>query len=132
MKPTLVSVRALACAVLLTVVGAALPVTSNAGILHFGLARSAPADKSVVHTLTEVRLWFTEAPSEASLSFRLMGPDGTQVPTSDPIRDPDDGKAYRLRLNGPAVPGAYTVVWRGMASDGHVVRGEFAFTLMAH
>jgi len=100
--------------------------------LHFGLARSAPADKSTVHALAEVRLWFTEAPQDGSVSIRVVGPDGALVPTADPVRDPEDATSFGVRLSGPAAAGAYTVSWRGMGSDGHVVRGELGFRVMAH
>lgn len=122
-------------ALLFLTIGSARPQPSEAWAgpaVHFGLARSVPAEKSTVHALPEVRLWFTEAPAEGSVSIRLMGPGDAQVATSDPVRDPEDGKAYTLRLKAAAAPGAYRVAWRGMGSDGHVVRGEFGFNVMAH
>lgn len=135
MMQTFPTFRTLASAVLLGVtatLAAATAVPADTSPLHFGLAKSAPADKSTVHALTEVRLWFTEAPQEGTVSIRILGPDGALVPTADPVRDPEDAKAFGVRLSGPAAAGAYTVSWRGMGSDGHVVRGELAFTVMAH
>jgi methionine-rich copper-binding protein CopC len=34
-----------------------------------------------------------------------------------------------VAVTGAMRPGAHTVAWRTMSSDGHVVRGEFRFTL---
>lgn len=129
------SIRTLATTVLLgamATVAVANAVPADASPLHFGLAKSAPADKSTVHALTEVRLWFTEAPQEGTVSIRIVGPDEAPVPTTDPVRDPEDAKAFAVGLSGAAAAGAYTVSWRGMGSDGHVVRGELGFTVMAH
>lgn len=135
MMQTIPSFRILVSAVLLgatATLAAAKAAPADTNALHFGLAKSAPADKSTVHALSEVRLWFTEAPQEGTVSIRLVGPDGALVPTADPARNPEDAKAFSVRLSGPAVAGAYTVSWRGMGIDGHVVRGELAFTVMAH
>lgn len=135
MMKTVPPIRTLASTVLLiamATVAVAHAVPADASPLHFGLAKSAPADKSTVHALTEVRLWFTEAPQEGTVSIRIAGPDGARVPTADPVRDPEDAKAFGVELDGPAAAGAYTVSWRGMGSDGHVVRGELGFTVMAH
>ncbi|MDP2958245.1 MAG: copper resistance protein CopC [Longimicrobiales bacterium] len=130
MKPTLPVFRLL----LLGVLGvAAVGSTSDATrTVHFGLARSAPADKATVHDLSEIRLWFTEAPSEGTVSVRLLGASGAPVPTADPVRDPADGKVFSVQVSQPPAPGQYTVAWRGMGTDGHVVRGEFTFTVAAH
>jgi hypothetical protein len=100
--------------------------------VHFGLARSAPADKATVHTLSEVRLWFTEAPSDGTVSIRVLGPADEPLHTADPVRDPEDSKSFSVQLHQAPAPGAYRVAWRGMGADGHVVKGEISFTVAHH
>lgn len=100
--------------------------------LHFGLARSVPADKATVHQVPEIKLWFTEAPADGSVSIRLLDAGGEPVATTAPTRDAEDPKAFALRPSTAPAPGSYTVSWRGMGADGHVVRGGFGFTVAAH
>ena len=130
MKPTVPVFRVLLLGVL--GVAAAGSTHAPARTVHFGLARSAPADKATVHAVSEVRLWFTEAPAEGTVSIRLVGPGGEAVSTDDPVRDPEDGKVFSIQLRQEPAPGTYSVAWRGMGADGHVVRGTFAFTVAAH
>jgi methionine-rich copper-binding protein CopC len=135
MMQTTRPLRILVSAVLLgatATLAAANAEPAGAHVLHFGLAKSVPADKSTVHALSEVRLWFTEAPQEGTVSIRITGPGGALVPAADPVRDAEDDQAFSVRLNAPGAAGAYTVSWRGMGRDGHVVRGEIAFNVMAH
>lgn len=130
MKAAPAVLRPVAPAVLLlAVVMATLAATP---VRHFGLARSAPEDRATVHALTEVRLWFTQAPSEGTVSIRVLGPTGEPVRATDAARDPEDAKVYHVQLQQPAAPGAYRVSWRGMGEDGHVVKGELSFTVAAH
>lgn len=105
---------------------------SQPGELHFGLARSVPSDKATVHQVSLVTLWFTEAPAEGSVSIRLLDGDGKAVAASDAARDPEDAKAFSIRPGSAPAPGSYTVSWRGMGADGHVVRGQLVFTVAAH
>ena len=130
MKPNLPITRLL----LLGVLGLAAAGWTRAPdrAVHFGLARSAPADKATVHALPEIRLWFTEAPMEGMISVRLLDAGGKPVPTADPVTDPSDGKIVSVRPMETPPAGAYTVSWRGMGADSHTVRGEFTFTLVAH
>ncbi|GMV06885.1 MAG: hypothetical protein AMXMBFR53_31600 [Gemmatimonadota bacterium] len=100
--------------------------------VHFGLARSVPAADATVHQVPEVRLWFSEAPADGSVSVRLLDAAGDLVDTSDPTRDAEDATVFVVRPRTPPGPGAYKVSWRGMGADGHVVRGDFAFSVAAH
>lgn len=108
------------------VAGAAAPS------FHFALAGSVPADKATVHEVTEVRLTFTQEPSEGTVAARLLDAAGEPVPGSDPAKDAQDGKTYAFAPAAPLKPGAYTVSWRGMGADGHVVRGSFSFDVQPH
>ena len=130
MNPTLPVSRILLLGVLALAAAGSTPASGPT--VHFGLARSAPADKATVHALSEIRLWFSEAPAEGTVSVRLLDASGAPVPTADPVRDAADGKVVSVQVSQPPAPGQYRVAWRGMGADGHVVRGEFTFTVAAH
>ena len=97
--------------------------------LHFELGKSVPARDASVAPPDTLRLWFTEAPQENSVSIRLMAGD-ERVETGPAVQDPDDGKIFSVAVEHALDPGAYTVVWRGMGRDSHVVRGEIPFSVV--
>ncbi len=107
---------------------AAIPMSD---IFHFALTKSAPAADSAVPSPNEVRLWFTQAPQQNSVAVRLINPAGELVDTSDPSLDQADQKVVSVNVDGALGAGGYTVSWRGIGDDGHVVRGEFGFTVNA-
>ena len=100
-------------------------------IFHFALSKSSPAADSAVPSPNEVRLWFTQAPQQNSVAVRLVNPAGELVDTSDPSLDQADQKVVSVNVDGALGAGGYTVSWRGIGDDGHVVRGEFGFTVNA-
>jgi methionine-rich copper-binding protein CopC len=100
-------------------------------VIHFALARSVPAADATVASPSEVRLWFTEAAKDNSVSIRLVNAGGAALETSPPARDEADAKVYAITIARPVPAGRYTVAWRGIGDDGHVVAGEFAFTVSA-
>lgn len=99
--------------------------------LHFDLDRSSPEAGEVVSELTGVELWFTQVPQDETTSIRVVDDAGELVPTGDVVQDPEDGAHFSVALERPASPGDYTVAWRGMGQDGHVVRDDFSFTVGA-
>jgi methionine-rich copper-binding protein CopC len=121
------SLLLLAAGVLLV---AAVPPPDSA-VPHFGLRTSAPEADATVSALDEVRLTFTEVPQENSVSIRVVSPDGEALETGDVRSAPDDGRIVFVTVPGTVPDGAYTVAWRGIGDDGHVVRGEFGFTVSA-
>lgn len=106
-------------------------IPTAASDLHFALVRSAPEADASVPSVDEVRLWFSQVPQEGSVSVRLVDPAGDGVETGELASDPDDGKVVFVPVSATLPAGAYTVAWRGIGDDGHVVRGDFAFTVTA-
>ena len=96
--------------------------------LHFSLSRSEPAADATVTPPEELRLWFTEAPQDNSTSIRLLAGDAV-VETGPAIPDSGDAKVYSVAIARTLEEGGYSVAWRAMAADGHVVRGEIPFTV---
>lgn len=97
--------------------------------IHFALSKSAPVADTSVETVTEIRLWFTEAPSEGTTSIRLLDADEEPIHTMDIQQDQEDERVFSVATHGALPPGSYSVSWRGMGADGHVVRETFAFTV---
>lgn len=126
MKPTLPGRRS-ACVVVLTIILAG--ATLAAAPPHFELARSEPAPGDTVSAVSTVSLWFTEPPQEGSVSIHLLDSAGELVPAGDPAADGEDPSLYRVQSPDPLPTGSYTVTWRGMGDDGHVVRDDFDFTV---
>jgi methionine-rich copper-binding protein CopC len=111
----------------------ALPSDAPAeAALHFGLSRSQPEAGSSVAAPSEVKLWFTEEPQEGTMSIRLLEAADAGVHVMDPVQDSEDPRAFSVALHGTIPDGTYTVSWRGMGADGHVVRDTFQFTVVAH
>jgi methionine-rich copper-binding protein CopC len=97
--------------------------------LHFALSRSEPEADAIVTSAPEIRLWFTEAAQEGSVGVRLLTADSTVVETSPATRDRADERVYSISVPNPLGGGRYTVAWRGIGDDGHVVTGSYAFTV---
>jgi methionine-rich copper-binding protein CopC len=126
MQPTLPRIRTLAIALLaLGVAGSTLAATP----FHFALDKAVPADESSVDAVPEVKLWFTEPPSQGTVSIRLLDADGNLVETTEATQDTEDPTAFAVKPATPPPAGRYTVRWRGMGGDGHVVTGELGFTV---
>jgi len=98
---------------------------------HAVLVRSTPAVKAVLTTAPDrVQLWFNENLEPAFARVSVWSASGTQVDLGDAAVTLDDPKLLTVRL-GPLAPGSYTVKYRVLSVDGHVVEREFAFTLRA-
>jgi hypothetical protein len=123
-------------AALLIAVPLLLAATSDTGarapaVRHFELARSLPAADSEAPRPTAVVLWFTQRPQDDATTVRVVGEGGEPVAAAALVQDPVDPTVFVLPIPDGLDAGSYTVSWRSMAADGHVVRGDFAFTAVA-
>lgn len=121
-------IGAIIAAVAFTTWPAASFATATVAPAHFELRTSVPAADSTVAPTDEVRLWFTQEPQDGTTQIRVMEGD-ERVPTGDAQMDPDDATSYFVQHDMPLTAGEYRVMWRSMAPDGHVVNGEFDFTI---
>lgn len=123
---------AAALAVLLALVLAPGPARNgDASVpLHLRLERSEPAADSVVTAPSEIRLWFSQSTQEDATSIRLLDSAGEPVPTGR-IQAFEDRAVHAVPVPHELESGRYTVAWRTMAQDGHVIRGDFEFTVRA-
>jgi methionine-rich copper-binding protein CopC len=99
------------------------------GWAHAYLVRSTPAARATVGRSPErVQLWFNERLEPAYSRVSVWGRDGKRVDVGDVEVAP--AEPTRLSVGVPALPGgAYTVKYRVLSVDGHVVEAEFGFTV---
>ncbi len=103
--------------------------TDAAAAPHFSLSKSAPAADTAVPSPEEIRLWFTQEPQENSMSIRLVDGSDSLVEIGEPTQDEEDGRVFAVAVPTTLTSGSYTVAWRAIGQDGHVVRGDFSFTV---
>ena len=100
------------------------------GALHFHLVKSVPEKEAMLEKAPpEIKLWFSEEPQEATTSLRLIGPDDELVELAELAQSEDDAKVFSVRVSGRIPDGVSKVVWRAMGRDGHVVRGDYTFSV---
>ena len=93
---------------------------------HARLVKSTPAANAVLDTApTTISLWFSEQPELRFTTVQLLDSAGAQIPLGPPTALPQNGLS--LAINGPLSRGAYSIVWRTAASDGHATNGKFSF-----
>ncbi len=96
---------------------------------HFGLSRSSPEAGSTVEAPGEVRLWFTQVPQDGTVQVRIVEAADAGVHVMDAVQDGEEPQVFYVEVHGSLPPATYTVSWRGMGEDGHVVRDTFEFTV---
>lgn len=99
--------------------------------LHFALERSSPEADATVQAPSEIRLWFTQEPQEGTTSIRVVEGEEAGVEIGEVTQDADDPTSFFVEVQGTLPAGTYTVSWRGMGQDGHVVRDSFQFSVAA-
>lgn len=107
---------------------AALVVGATAvGLAHMKMEKSLPAaDSTITSKPAKVQLWFTQAPDKAVSRITLSGPSG-EVKLG-PVEVGAD-KSISAAVQGATPDGAYKVAWQAAGDDGHVQKGEYAFTV---
>jgi methionine-rich copper-binding protein CopC len=102
---------------------------------HLELQKSAPTDGATVESISEIRLWFTDAPMNMgprTVVIRVLDASGKTLSTGNGVKDSKDPRVYSLALPRGLEPRAYKVGWETMASDGDAVKGQFGFTVAAN
>lgn len=114
----------------MAVVGAlvALPAPSHP---HSLLVRSEPGQRSTVTRPPErVQMWFSERLEPAYATASVWNEAGAQVDGGDAAVDQNN--PVLLSVSTPHLgPGRYTVRFRVLSVDGHVVESKYTFTVKA-
>jgi methionine-rich copper-binding protein CopC len=98
-------------------------------VAHAALVRSIPAARAELRrSPASVQLWFNERLEAAYSSVSVVDQSGKRIDEQDVRVGPEDSKLLSVSLPALA-PGSYTVRFRVLSIDGHVVQSEFPFTI---
>jgi methionine-rich copper-binding protein CopC len=111
-----------------------LPVTTAAFVGVFAMGAAAhsdmesttPADGATLTDTPDMIHMVFDDPMRVTM-VRLLDGDGDEMPL-----ERDTGLDPSLEFHAvpePLGPGAYTVEWRGLSSDGHAMEGRFSFEI---
>jgi copper resistance protein C len=96
---------------------------------HAEMVKSVPARRSATTSAPpRVRLSFNERVEAKFSRVSVWDAKGAQVDLKDVEVDPEDPRQLTVGLP-PLEPGAYTVRFRVLSVDGHVVESQFPFTI---
>ena len=95
---------------------------------HLKFLRSSPsADTTVANSPDAVRIWLSEPAELPATKIVLTGAKGDTVATAPLTRGTEKDAPVVAKLVKPVGAGVYTVTWKAMSKDGHVVDGTFKF-----
>ena len=98
-------------------------------LAHSLLVRSQPERRATVtRAPAEVRLWFSERIEPAYARVSVWDAGGKQVDAGDAAVDQADATTLAVRTPGLRA-GRYTVRYRVLSVDGHIVESSFDFTV---
>lgn len=122
-RSRLVLASVLAC----TAIVAAAPA---AALPHLKLRAIFPGKDTTVTTQPEaVKLWLSEVAELAATKVTVASAAGATVPTAKLSRGATKEEPVVAKFTAPLADGKYTITWKAMSKDGHVVNGVSAFTV---
>lgn len=99
---------------------------------HLKLKRAAPSPDTTVTTAPEaIQLWFSEPADLVATRVTVKASNGVAVALRKPVQLPGRDAPIMAAFTTPPAPGRYTVTWKTMSKDGHVVSGQYDFTIGA-
>jgi copper resistance protein C len=106
-----------------------LLVVPTNGWAHAYLVKSSPVRRAVLSNApARVVLWFNERLEAQFSQLSVWNHEGGQVDRGDIQVGPDDPK--KLSVGIPTLPaGVYSVKFRVLSVDGHIVEAEFPFSV---
>jgi copper resistance protein C len=97
---------------------------------HASLVSSVPAQRATVTSPPpRVVLTFNERLEPAFTRVSVWDASGQQVDLKDGAVDPSNSKVVNVSVP-PLRPGRYTVRYRVLSVDGHIVEASFLFTVV--
>jgi methionine-rich copper-binding protein CopC len=98
-------------------------------LAHASLVRSAPTHRAVLGEMPDrVNLWFNERLEPAYSTVSVWNEAGVQVDSRDGAVGADDPRRLSVTMQTRAA-GLYTVKYRVLSVDGHIVDSRFTFTV---
>jgi methionine-rich copper-binding protein CopC len=96
---------------------------------HARLVKSVPASRAVLSQApAKVQLWFNERLEAHFCQLAVWNAEGQRVESGDSQVDPADPKKLSVGLPALAT-GLYTVKYRVLSVDSHIVENQFTFTV---
>jgi methionine-rich copper-binding protein CopC len=115
----------------LIALAAALALCPALADAHASLVKSSPARRATLsQSPPRVELTFNERLEPAYAAVSVWDAAGQQVDRRDAAVAGDDPRQLRVSLP-PLAPGTYTVRFRVLSVDGHIVESSFSFTVRA-
>jgi len=129
--PPMLRHRSLAVIVATLVMATAVTSAASAMRLpHLKLKRSFPAKDTVLTSSPDaVRLWLTERSELPATKIAVTTEAKAPVLTEKVTRAAGADAPIEAKFSKPLAAGRYTVTWKTMSKDGHVVNGTFGFTV---
>lgn len=104
-------------------------VASSDAEAHASMVKSVPAPRAVLYRSPgSIQLWFNERLEAKYSSFTLSDEGGRQIVLGPMEIGVEDAKRLSAPVK-PLPPGRYTVRYRVLSTDGHVVQNQFTFTI---
>jgi len=104
-------------------------VVGQSALAHAYLVKSVPAGRATLFSSPgKVQLWFNERLEPQYSSASVFDPGGKRVDADNAQVSAEDPKQLTVALK-PIPGGRYTVKFRVLSVDGHVVEQSFPFTL---
>lgn len=102
-----------------------LAATATGALAHSKTEQTRPADNAIVAAVEVIEMRFDQPMRVTAIT--LTGPDGNVSIARE--TGMDAVTEFRAQPTDVLPNGAYTVDWRGLASDGHPMQGSFGFTV---
>ncbi|RYB03433.1 copper homeostasis periplasmic binding protein CopC [Lichenibacterium ramalinae] len=96
---------------------------------HAHLTAAIPAAGGTAAAPAQLVLQFTEGLELRFSGVAVTGPDDAAVATGPGRLGDGDPARLTVPVTGRLVPGAYTVEWHAVATDGHRTAGHYRFTV---
>ena len=96
---------------------------------HAILVKSQPAkDETVAQAPKQIDLWFNDPVRSEYKALAVIDSEGKRVDNHDVEQSLTDGSNIHATV-GDLAPGVYTVRYRVVSEDTHIVTGKFQFTV---
>jgi methionine-rich copper-binding protein CopC len=114
---------------LFLVVALAVGMPAASALAHSMLVKAEPARRAVLTKApNQVRLWFNEKIEGDYASLMVLDDKKQSITDVKPTLASDDPKSIILPLP-ELLPGKYSIKFRVLSVDGHVVESSFDFTV---
>ncbi len=110
-------------------IGASLTVmtSSGAAVAHAIIVRTSPPQSGVgAADIGKVDVWYDAGIREAFVALAVVNGAGERIDKRDAAIDASDPAHVTVGVN-PLTPGKYTVRYRALSADGHMVSGAWEF-----